>query len=50
MDEFLYDYNENLIADLLTRKFELLFGELNEEATNEPKETEARNFFQEMGF
>lgn len=51
MDEFMYDYNLELVTYLLNKHIELITGrnpELEEE--KEVKETEARSFFNEIGF
>ena len=51
MDEFLYDYNQALITDMINRKIEFKYGvNPSEEKEPEPETVEARDLFSELGF
>ena len=44
LDEFLYDYNEDMVLYLINRHVEFMTGEVNEE-DKPPEPTNARSFF-----
>ena len=44
LDEFLYDYNEDMVIDLINRHVDFMTGGISHEEV-QPKETNARNFF-----
>ena len=52
MDEFLFDYNLELVSYMINKHIELTTGvnpnDKEDKGKTEPKE--ARNFFQELGF
>lgn len=44
LDEFLYDYNEDMVIDLINRHVDFTTGGTSTEE-EKPKETNARSFF-----
>lgn len=51
MDEFLYEYNLELLTYMLNRKIELRTGaNTSEEQEQIEQDTEARSFFHNLGF
>ena len=48
MDEFLYDYNQELIADMINRKIEFKYG-VDPSEEKEPETVEARDLFKGLG-
>ena len=52
MDEFLYDYNQALITDMINRKIEFKYGvnPNDRTETKEPETVEARDLFSGLGF
>ena len=48
MNEFLYDYNQALITDMINRKIEFKYG-VNPNEEKEPETVEARDLFKGLG-
>ena len=49
INEFLYDYNQDLITDMINRKIELKYG-VSPKEEKEQEIVEARDLFKGLGF